>query len=138
VDLVDVNPLFLEEARHYLGTQASKVDRYICSSLHEFVPEPGRYDAIWCQWVLGHLTDEDLVDFFTRCKASLTDCGLIFVKENMGSSTVSEFDEKDSSWTRPRHVWLELINRAGLTVVEEKKQKAFPKDLYSVHMFALH
>ena len=138
VDMVDVNATFLDEARRYLGTESSRVDRYICSSLHEFVPEPGRYDGIWCQWVLGHLRDEDLVDFFRRCKRGLTEHGLFFMKENMGSSEVSEFDEKDSAWTRPRHVWLELINKAGLTVVKEEKQKSFPKDLYAVHMFAIH
>jgi len=138
VDMVDVNAAFLEEARCYVGTESSRVDRYICSSLHEFVPEPGRYDAIWCQWVLGHLRDEDLVDFFRRCKAGLTDHGLIFIKENMGSSSVSEFDEKDSAWTRPRKSWLELMNKAGLTVVKEEQQKSFPKDLYEVHMFAVH
>lgn len=138
VDMVDVNATFLDEARQYIGTESSRVGRYICSSLHEFVPEPRRYDAVWCQWVLGQLRDEDLVDFFRRCKAGLTDHGLIFVKENMGSSQVSEFDEKDSAWTRPRSVWLELMNRAGLTVVKEKKQKSFPKELYDVHMFAVH
>lgn len=138
VDMVDVNSLFLEEAPRYLGSQADRVDHYICSSLHEFVAERGRYDAVWCQWVLGHLTDDDLVQFFRRCKDGLTDNGLIFIKENMGSSPVSEFDEKDSAWTRPRHVWLELINKAGLTVVKEEKQKSFPRDLYDVHMFALH
>ena len=25
--------------------------------LQDFKPEPGRYSIIWCQWVLGHLTD---------------------------------------------------------------------------------
>jgi len=138
VDMVDVNAAFLEEARQYVGTESSRVDRYICSSLHEFVPELGRYDAMWCQWVLGHLRDDDLVDFFRRCKAGLTDRGLIFIKENMGSSESTEFDEKDSAWTRPRKSWLELINKAGLTVVKEEKQKSFPKDLYEVHMFAVH
>ena len=136
--MVDVNAAFLEEARGYIGDEASRIDRYICSSLHEFVPEPGRYDAIWCQWVLGQLRDDDLVAFFKRCKAGLSEHGLILIKENMGSSPEPEFDEKDSAWTRPRSCWLEVINKAGLTVVKEEKQKSFPKDLYAVHMFALH
>ena len=138
VDMVDVNASFLEEAPRYIGAESSRVDRYICSSLHEFVPEPGRYDVIWCQWVLGHLRDDDLVRFFRRCKIGLTERGMIFIKENMGSSGVSAFDEKDSAWTRPRHTWLELIHKAGLTVVKEEKQKSFPKVLYAVHMFAVH
>lgn len=137
VDMVDVNAAFLEEAPRYIGPESSRVDRYICSSLHEFVPEPGRYDLIWCQWVLGQLRDEDLVFFLRRCKAGLVDNGLIFIKENMTSSDESDFDEKDNSWTRPMKIWTELINKAGLTIVKEEKQKPYPKGLYAVHMFAV-
>jgi len=138
VDMVDVNQTFLDEAPQYLGSESSKVDCYMCTSLHEFVPERGRYNAVWCQWVLGQLSDDDLVQFFRRCKNGLTEDGLIFVKENMGSSDISDFDEKDSAWTRPRHLWLEFFDKAGLTVVKEEKQMSFPKDLYDVHMFAVH
>jgi hypothetical protein len=38
------------------------------SGLQDFSPEPKTYDLIWCQWVLGHLTDEDLIDFLKSCK----------------------------------------------------------------------
>ena len=33
----------------------------------DFTPEEGRYDLIWCQWVLGHLTDgeEDMTSVTT-------------------------------------------------------------------------
>ena len=78
------------------------------------------FDVIWCQWCLGHLSDEDLVAFFRRCPAALRnkDEGLIVVKENLcqdgddGSARVS-FDEADSSLTR--YVWLGRLIR-GLTV----------------------
>ncbi|KNZ58495.1 uncharacterized protein VP01_191g9 [Puccinia sorghi] len=29
------------------------------------------YDVIWAQWTLGHLTDEELVQFLQKCKAAL-------------------------------------------------------------------
>ena len=32
--------------------------RFIREGLEGFEPEEGRYDAVWCQWVLGHLPDE--------------------------------------------------------------------------------
>ncbi len=65
------------------------------------------FDVVWCQWCLGHLSDEELVAFFRRCHAALRnkDEGLIVVKENLcqdgddGSARVS-FDESDSSLTR--------------------------------------
>lgn len=37
--------------------------------LQKFTPETNVYDVIWVQWVLGHLTDEDLVSFLKRCKS---------------------------------------------------------------------
>lgn len=31
-----------------------------------------KYDVIWIQWVIGHLTDRDLIDFLGRSKEALT------------------------------------------------------------------
>src|SRR5690348_8464954 len=39
--------------------------RFFVLYLHHS-PLAGRYDCIWAQWVLGHLTDDDLVAFFIR------------------------------------------------------------------------
>ena len=30
-----------------------------------------KYDCVWIQWVIGHLTDEDLVNFLKKCKVNL-------------------------------------------------------------------
>eukprot|EP00741_Cyanophora_paradoxa_P014758 tig00020824_g14236.t1 len=46
----------------------------------EFNPEPGTYDVIWIQWVIGHLTDEDMVAFLKRCQRALRPEGWIVVK----------------------------------------------------------
>ena len=66
-----------------------------------------RYDVVWCQWCLGHLSDADLVPFFRRCKAALRDAqeSLIIVKENLctdgkNGAPRAVFDESDSSLTR--------------------------------------
>jgi 2-polyprenyl-3-methyl-5-hydroxy-6-metoxy-1,4-benzoquinol methylase len=42
----------------------------------------GAYDVIWIQWVVGHLTDDDFVDFFLRCRKGLKPGGVIVLKEN--------------------------------------------------------
>ena len=136
VDMVELNQGFLDEARAFIGEEASRVHRLICCGLQQFTPEPGRYDVIWCQWVLGQLTDDDLVAFFIRCRQGLTEGGMLFVKENISSATV-EFDEKDSSYTRPRQAFVDLMRKAGLKVLKEEKQKQFPNDIYEVRMFAL-
>jgi len=66
------------------------------------------FDVIWCQWCLGHLSNEDLVKFFRRCKAALKERekgnSVIIVKENCCSdyddqATIT-FDDEDSSLTR--------------------------------------
>ena len=136
VDMVELNQQFLNEAPKFLGDKAAKVDRYICCGLQNFTPELGRYDVIWCQWVLGHLTDEDLVDFFKRCQKGLAVNGIVVVKENFTSSGEVEFDDQDSSYTRPRSLLIELLNKSGLQIIKEEKQKGFPKDIYDVRMFA--
>lgn len=133
--MVELNQNFLDKAPEYLGDQASKVGSYFCSGLQSFTPEAGKYDLIWCQWVLGHLTDDDLVDFFQRCKAGLAPNGLIVFKENISNDL--EFDDNDSSYIRDRENFLEVVEKAGLQLIKETKQKCFPSDLFEVRMFAV-
>ena len=135
--MVDVCQKFIDEAPEYLGDKKNKVDRRICCGLQNFVPEIRRYDVIWIQWVLGHLTDSDFVQFFVRCRDGLKNNGIIIVKENVASGDEPDFDDADSSYTRPLDTLLALFKAAKLTVIRNEKQKNFPKDLYSVHLFAL-
>ncbi|XP_050389359.1 N-terminal Xaa-Pro-Lys N-methyltransferase 1-A [Patella vulgata] len=137
VDMVELNQHFLNEARAFIGSESKRVDNLFCSGLQEFIPEIGRYDVIWCQWVLGHLKDKHLIDFFKRCKSALSPNGMIIVKENTASDTERDFDSSDSSFTRPRREFVDLITQSGLTIVKEEKQKGFPKGVYDVFMFAL-
>ncbi|KND01950.1 N-terminal protein methyltransferase [Spizellomyces punctatus DAOM BR117] len=138
VDLVEQNPKFLEEAEaSFLGKEyAARVDRFIPKGLQEFSPEEGRYDLIWTQWVLGHLTDDDFIAFFQRCKQGLKPNGLIGVKENVTSQGV-DVDKEDSSVTRSNAILKELFAKAGLRLIKEEKQKGFPQGLYGVYMYML-
>nr|POE83744.1 alpha n-terminal protein methyltransferase 1 [Quercus suber] len=52
-------------------------------SSFEFTPDAGRYDVIWVQWCIGHLTDDDFVSFFSRAKAGLKPGGFFVLKENV-------------------------------------------------------
>jgi hypothetical protein len=60
VDLVEQDRHFLEKAREYLRGN-ERVGTLYCAGLQHFEFTPLTYDVIWCQWVLGHLTDEHLV-----------------------------------------------------------------------------
>lgn len=53
VDMVDVTQEFLDKAKTYLGEESKRIGNYICKGLQDFVPESGRYDVIWIQWVIG-------------------------------------------------------------------------------------
>eukprot|EP01137_Pigoraptor_chileana_P008738 Opistho-2@55998 len=134
VDLVEQNPLFVDAAKHYV--ESEHVERFMCIGLQEFVPDEGRYDVIWSQWVLGHLTDDDFVAFFKRCRKGLAEGGVICVKENV---TRSGFvvDKQDSSVTRSNDLLKELFAKAGLTLLHEEVQQSFPKELFPVKMYAL-
>ena len=77
---------FIEEAEKLLGGGAAparddghKCVNFFALPLEGFHPEPARYDVIWIQWCVGHLTDEDFVSFFQRCAKGLKPGGLILV-----------------------------------------------------------
>ena len=73
--------------------------------------EPGdinsKFDLIWCQWSLGHLSNPDLVLFLGRAKNGLREPeSVIVIKENVCAEIVGStscgvvFDDQDSSLTR--------------------------------------
>ena len=59
------------------------------------------------------------------------------VKENTVEADGKTFDESDSSYTRTRAELRDCMLRAGFKILDDVKQKDFPKDLYPVYMFAL-
>ncbi|KAF7731771.1 hypothetical protein EC973_008286 [Apophysomyces ossiformis] len=139
VDLVEQDPKFVDQAKtSYLADEIKRgtVGQVICAGLQDFTPEKGKYDLIWCQWVLGHLTDDDLVAFFKRCVEGLKPNGLIGVKEN-NSSTDYVVDEEDSSVTRPNEALKRIFERAGLELVKEQAQQGLPAGLFTVRMYML-
>ncbi|KAH8116916.1 methyltransferase domain-containing protein [Phellopilus nigrolimitatus] len=108
------------------------------------------FDVVWCQWCLGHLSDEDLVTFLKRARESLRSKskstgnmeGLIVVKENICPEvTLGEprtvFDAKDSCLTRSDLAWKDIFASASLKILKEDVQPGFPEGLYSVKMYAL-
>jgi len=140
VDLLEQNNNFLKETKNYFGEQNYKrIGNLINSGLQDFNPEPNiKYDCIWCQWVTGHLTDEDFKTFLMKCRTALKQPnGVIVVKDNTTSSDECDADTKDSSVTRPNWLFLEIFSKAGLTLLAERRQYKMPKGLYPVKMFAL-
>ncbi|XP_011633660.1 N-terminal Xaa-Pro-Lys N-methyltransferase 1 [Pogonomyrmex barbatus] len=137
IDLVEQNPKFLEVAKISLENYSSKINQYYPIGLQNFCPTTNKYDLIWCQWVLGHLQDDDLLEFFRKCALGLKNNGVLVVKENITSSNNLEVDKKDSSVTRPMESLQFLFDKADLVCIKQQQQTKFPRGLYPVYMFAL-
>lgn len=58
------------------------------------------------------------------------------IKENIATSDV-EIDKTDSSITRTHGHFLELFEKAELSIYKKLNQHHFPKALYTVYMFVL-
>ncbi|KAF7941184.1 hypothetical protein BELL_0309g00070 [Botrytis elliptica] len=97
-----------------------------------------RYDLMWNQWCLGHLTDSQLAEYLQKCGKMLNENGWIIVKENMSTHAGNDmFDELDSSVTRTDEKFRALFEKAGLKLMKTELAKGFPKGLYPVRIYAL-
>jgi protein N-terminal methyltransferase len=98
----------------------------------------GKYWLIWCQWCVGQLPDDALVEFWKRCREALIDNGVgtMVVKENIAPFQ-DIFDETDSSVTRTDAKFRELFIKAGFKLIASDVQKGLPKELYPVRMYCL-
>ncbi|CAL1402710.1 unnamed protein product [Linum trigynum] len=143
VDLLEPVKHFLDAARESLsdanvaaGSDTHKASNFFCVPLQEFTPETGRYDVIWVQWCIGHLTDNDFVSFFNRAKAGLKPGGFFVMKENIAKSGFV-LDKDDRSITRSDLYFRDLFRQCGLHLYKTKDQRGFPKELFAVKMYAL-
>lgn len=142
VDLLEPVSHFLETAReslapeNHMASDMHKAANFLCVPLQEFTPEAGRYDIIWVQWCIGHLTDDDFVSFFKRAKVGLKPGGLFVLKENI-ARTGFVLDTEDRSITRSDLYFKELFCQCGLHIYKSKDQKGLPEELFAVKMYAL-
>ncbi|PSS19304.1 Alpha N-terminal protein like [Actinidia chinensis var. chinensis] len=142
VDLLEPVSHFLEAAReklapeHLVVSDSHKASNFYCLPLQEFSPDSGKYDVIWVQWCIGHLTDDDFVSFFKRAKGGLKPGGLFVLKENIARAGFV-LDKEDWSVTRSDSYFKELFQHCGLHIYKSKDQKGFPEELFPVKMYAL-
>jgi protein N-terminal methyltransferase len=137
VDLLEPVQHMLEQAKREVD--ASKAGRFILASMQDpaaFEPKP-TYDVIVIQWAAIYLTDADFASFLARCKAALNPGGVIFFKENLSTGQHFVVDKDDSSLTRSDAHYKQIFAAGGVTLVKEKLQKAWPKNLFPVKMYAL-
>ncbi|KAL8778683.1 MAG: hypothetical protein Q9213_007297 [Squamulea squamosa] len=138
IDVVEPIEKFAKVAREMMLTGDGKVGEVYVTGLQDWIPN-AKYDIIWNQWCLGHLTDDELKHYLVRCKAALEDGGWIVVKENMSTDIEGQdiLDEEDSSATRTNEKFQALFKEVGLLMVKTELQTGFPKKLLPVRCYAL-
>ncbi|KAM7265430.1 hypothetical protein ACFE04_003113 [Oxalis oulophora] len=156
VDVLEPVAHFINAARESLSPEnllvsdTHRATNFYCTPLQEFTPDEARYDVIWVQWCIGHLTDDDFVWFFNRAKRFLSmhhlfSCsfqiglkpgGFFVLKENIARNGFV-LDKDDRSVTRSDLYFKELFHRCGLHLYKLMDQKGFPGELFSVKMYAL-
>ena len=143
IDIVEPVQKFADEIKTAKMEGKGEVGRIYVSGLQDWRgPEEGvKYDLIWHQWCLGHLTDKQSVEYFQRCKEYLREGGWIVVKENISTSPMYEdlFDETDSSVTKTHKKYLRLFEEAGCVVKKTEVQRGLPASLklYPIKFYAL-
>jgi protein N-terminal methyltransferase len=135
-DLVEPSPRLISSAPDYLGDESAKC-RYFCKGLQDFEPMEQTYDIIWIQWVIGYLTDDDLVDFLKRCAAGLRRGGVVVIKDNTCEQEAFIVDRDDASSTRSFPYILAVAELAGFRVVYQRFQENFPANIFPVPILAL-
>lgn len=140
IDLVDPIPHLLIKAQEYMEKDA-QIEIYR-SGIEEWIPEH-KYDGMWCQWVLCHLTDSDLVMFLRRAKDAMADNALIFIKENVAGHDLNdpkshyEYYPERNSLCRTFVHWKEIFVRSGLILEEYRIQPDWPDNMLTVVLFVL-
>ena len=144
VQLVEVSTCLLARAEKKLSaSHAPGRCEFVAASLREYEPATGSIDVAWVQWILGHLTDNDVLRLLQRCRAALRPGGAVIVKENNAAPKMCEqrgiytLDEPNANVIRSHTHHLTLFKLAGLKVVRFKVQEGFPDELYAVRMYLL-
>ena len=138
VDLCEPSITQLNEARNY----CPEARNFYNKGLQEFNYET-RYDAIWIQWVLCYLTDNDIAEFLLKTKRdgltrdeSSGKTGLIFVKENVHGGTFL-LDKSDNSVMRTNDQFMALFQDTGFTVMQDRIQRGMPDELHHIRCYVL-
>ncbi|CRK88479.1 CLUMA_CG002216, isoform A [Clunio marinus] len=136
VDLIEQDEKFCQKARESLAN-SGHLGEVFNVGLQDFNESDIKYDVVWSQWVLGHIEEPDLIQFFKRVSKMLNKNGIIVVKENFTKNNETIVDEIDSSVTRPRGHFKKILKESNLKIIKEERQTNFPKSLFPVYMLAM-
>lgn len=150
VDMLEQSLSYAQKSIAYLSDVTSgSVGRRIICGMQEFRANgvTGRdgvvsgslnhvYDVVWIQWTIIYLFDDDFIAFLRECVKTLTNNGLIVIKDNVVRSGFI-VDKNDSSIMRSDRYMRHLFHLAGVQVIKHARQLDFPKGIHPVRMYAL-
>ena len=138
VDLLEPSTTQINEARNY----CPGVRSFYHKGLQEHVFDT-KYDAIWIQWVLCYLTDNDIAELLIKARdTGLTrdeangKSGLIFVKENVHAGTFL-LDKSDNSVMRTHDQFSAIFQDVGYTILQDRVQRGMPEELHHIRCYVL-
>jgi protein N-terminal methyltransferase len=119
-------------ARHFFGCGLQDLDSVFAQD------QVQEYDCIWLQWVIGCVTDVDLICFLQHAFRLLRPNGVVVFKDNYcGKGWAFNYDAVDHSISRSRPYLETLLQLAQAEIVYEKEQTEWDPELLPVHMLAL-
>lgn len=96
-----------------------------------------KYDTIWIQWVIGYLTDNDLLAFLEKCKKNLNPHGVVVIKDNACEQYGFILDKTDCSIARNIRYYNTIFQHAGYDVLLAERFKEFPDDAMPIMKFVI-
>ena len=141
VDVIEPVEHFLTKAKENLSAASPSSKggarvNFLLQGLQDVEAKANRYDVVWIQWCIGHLTDEDCVDFLRVCAQSLRPQGMIVVKEN-NARRGFVLDKDDSGITRSDSYLVQLFDKANLRILKSSVENDLPEGLFIVRAYAL-
>lgn len=138
VDLLEPVKPFVAQMDRELADVAKrgKLGQIYPIGMQDWQPDK-QYWLVWCQWCVGQLPDDALVEFWTRCRNALMENGTMIVKENIAPGEEDIFDDTDSSVTRTDAKFRDLFVKAGFKLIASDIQKGLPKELFPVRIYCL-
>lgn len=142
-DLLEPLPHLMMTCKENLAGVSHKIGHYFETGMESF-NLTNSYDLIWFQWVVGHLTDYDMVSLLKRCSEALNpgvnldQQGFIVVKENIPSFSEGFFyDKEDCTVMRGNEYFEKIFEKAELALVISEQFVEFPDDCMPVMKYVL-
>lgn len=148
ITLVEQSKPFIDKAKETLEKSKSESVKinYIAEPMQSIFEnehffgensEP-RFSAIWIQWCIENLDDDDLTKLLTKCKQLLLPKGMIFIKENVVEDNEEvKINDIDFSRVRNDKLYKEIFKAAGLRLFKHIRHPDWPEDLMSVSFYVL-